>query len=414
MNKKENTGLVPKLRFLEFNSEEAWIRSKIRKYLKESKVKGNTGDTAKRLTVKLWGNGVFEKKDTLRGSENTQYYRRKSGQFIYSKLDFLNQAFGIIPEHLDNYESTVDLPCFDIDKDLDSKFLLEYVQRKSFYNKYGKIADGGRKAKRIQIETFLEFPIYLPKLPEQQKIANCLTSLDELITAESRKLEILKKHKKGLMQKLFPAEGKAVPEIRFIGYSDAWERRKLEDGTHKIGDGIHGTPIYEDNGKIAFINGNNLVNGQINITSQTKFVSESQITANDRSLNDDTILMSINGTIGNLAWYKGENIMLGKSAAYLEVDSFDKAFMYILLQTDSVKKHFLDNLTGATIKNLGLKTIRETPVTIPSPPEQNVIGEFFRNLDELITAQAEKIEVLKLHKKGLMQGLFPSTQEVIE
>ena len=86
------------------------------------------------------GNGVFEKNDAIQGSINTQYFRRKSGQFIYSKLDFLNQAFGIIPPSLDNFESTVDLPCFDFADGLNSVFLLEYVKRRDFYERLGETA----------------------------------------------------------------------------------------------------------------------------------------------------------------------------------------------------------------------------------------------------------------------------------
>ena len=112
---------------------------------------------------------MFLKKETLKGSQNTQYFRRKSGQFIYSKLDFLNQAFGIVPNYLDGYESTVDLPCFDVSENINVRFLLEYVQRTNFYKKYGEMADGGRRAKRIQVDTFLGFPIYTPNLKEQQK-----------------------------------------------------------------------------------------------------------------------------------------------------------------------------------------------------------------------------------------------------
>ncbi|MDZ5038365.1 restriction endonuclease subunit S, partial [Clostridium perfringens] len=124
---------------------------------------------------------------------------------------------------MEGYESTVDLPCFDVSEELDVRFLLEYVQRTNFYKKYGEIADGGRKAKRIQVDTFLGFPMYVPRILEQQKIADCLSSLDDLIIAEDKKLEALKAHRKGLMQKLFPAEGKTVPEWRFPEFRDCGE-----------------------------------------------------------------------------------------------------------------------------------------------------------------------------------------------
>lgn len=196
---------LPKLRFPEFRDTGGWEEKPLGKFLEESRIRGNSGDTAKKLTVKLWGKGVFKKEDNLKGSQNTQYYQRKYGQFIYSKLDFLNQAFGIVPDYLDGFESTVDLPCFDIKEVLHPVFLLEYVKRKDFYKKYGEIADGGRKAKRIQAEAFLSFPILLPRFEEQQRIADCLSSIDALISLQSQKIETLKEHKKGLMQQLFPS-----------------------------------------------------------------------------------------------------------------------------------------------------------------------------------------------------------------
>lgn len=93
---------VPKLRFPEFQDAGAWEEKKLEEFLTESRIKGSNGDIAKKITVKLWGKGVFGK-EGLKGSVNTQYYRRKEGQFIYSKLDFLNQAFGLIPAHLANF-----------------------------------------------------------------------------------------------------------------------------------------------------------------------------------------------------------------------------------------------------------------------------------------------------------------------
>lgn len=113
-------------------------------------------------------------------------------------------------------------------------------------------------------------------------------------------------------------------------------------------------------------------------------MTETQQSKDDKELNTDTILYSINGTIGNIAWYNNENIMLGKSAAYIEVSDFNKEFMYYLLQTPLITRYFLSNLTGTTIKNLGLKTIRETPALVPNNQEQQKIGAFFKSLDDTI------------------------------
>ncbi|CYV37200.1 restriction endonuclease S subunit [Streptococcus suis] len=155
--------------------------------MKESKILGSKGDIARKLTVRLWGRGVVSKKEIYSGSSATQYYIRKSGQFIYGKLDFLNQAFGIIPPELDGYESTLDSPAFDLLKGINGQFLLEFVSRKEFYYYQGNIANGSRKAKRIHTETFLGMPISLPTLPEQEAIGSFFSDLDQLITLHQRK-----------------------------------------------------------------------------------------------------------------------------------------------------------------------------------------------------------------------------------
>lgn len=197
------------------------------------------------------------------------------------------------------------------------------------------------------------------------------------------------------------------PEIRFPGFTEDWKQRKLIEGVSKIGDGLHGTPSYSEDGDVFFINGNNLVNGKISITKETKFVNESDQSKDDKSLNVNTILMSINGTIGNLAWYNNEKVMLGKSIAYLTVSDFDKNFVYFYLQTPMMRKYFISNLTGTTIKNLGLKTIRNTELFVADLDEQQKIGNFFKKLDTTIALHQRKLDLLKETKKGFLQKMFP-------
>lgn len=155
-------------------------------YLTESKILGSTGNIAKKLTVKLWGKGVVAKEGAYSGSLSTQYYIRKSGQFIYGKLDFLNQAFEIIPVELDGYESTLDSPSFDISGNLNQQYLLEYISRKDIYLKYGNTANGSRKAKRVHSHTVFEIPLIIPTLKEQTQIGNFFKQLDETIALHKR------------------------------------------------------------------------------------------------------------------------------------------------------------------------------------------------------------------------------------
>lgn len=161
-----------------------WEQRKVGDYLVESRERGSSGDVAKKLTVKLWGKGVTEKAE-ISGSAHTQYYVRHAGQFIYSKLDFLNAAFGVIPDNLDEYESTADLPAFDV-SNLDARFLLLKATQRSFYLRYGTIADGSRKAKRIHSEAFLAMPLFVPDYIEQTRIANLFARLDLLIALHQR------------------------------------------------------------------------------------------------------------------------------------------------------------------------------------------------------------------------------------
>jgi type I restriction enzyme S subunit len=257
--------------------------------------------------------------------------------------------------------------------------------------------------------------IYVPALPEQQKIAATLSSIDDLLTAQSAKLEALKAYKRGLMQGLFPAEGETVPKLRFPGFQDAeeWEEVTLEKLSQKISDGIHTTPKYDETGEYYFINGNNLVGGVIYVDEKTKRVSREEFKKYKKDLNENTVLISINGTIGNVSIYNNEKVILGKSACYINTNpaKLDKKYFVYLLQSDKTCNYFKSELTGSTIMNLSLKTIKNMVVNLPSMEEQQKIAACLSSLDNCITAQSQKIEALKLHKKGLMQHLFPAAAE---
>ena len=170
----------------------AWEQRKVGDFLTLSREIGHKGDEALKLTVKLWGKGVVEKNDTFGGSSNTQYYIRHAGQFMYGKLDFLHAAFGIVPENLDKYESTLDSPAFDL-HEINGTFLLNTVSQESFYLKNGMIANGSRKAKRIHEDTFLEMDLFAPTVEEQNKIGKYFESLDTLITLHQREVKLAEK-----------------------------------------------------------------------------------------------------------------------------------------------------------------------------------------------------------------------------
>lgn len=179
-----------------------WETMSISQLITESRLAGTNGELAKKITVKLYGRGVTKKEEKRLGSESTKYYKRKAGQFIYSKLDFLNGAFGIIPQSLDGYESTLDLPAFDFTVNVIPKWFIEFVSRDDFYTSNLGLANGGRKARRVNPKDLLQLKVRLPSLIEQQKIATVLTATDKDIELLEAKLAHFKQEKKALMQQL--------------------------------------------------------------------------------------------------------------------------------------------------------------------------------------------------------------------
>lgn len=193
--------LVGNLRFPLFNDSKPAL-VKLSALLSESRVPGSNGDTARKLTVKLYAKGVVPKQDIQAGSEATRYYIRRAGQFIYSKLDFLNGAFGIVPPELDGYETTLDLPAFDFKEGVDPAWFLYFVSRPDFYSSHLGLAHGGRKARRVNPHHFLNIVISLPSLAEQQRVARVIRLLDAEIGLLERQRALIEQQKRGLMQQL--------------------------------------------------------------------------------------------------------------------------------------------------------------------------------------------------------------------
>jgi len=163
-----------------------------------------------------------------------------------------------------------------------------------------------------------------------------------------------------------------------------WNKIPLKKLCSRIGDGLHGTPEYVFDSEIYFINGNNLKNGRIEITSDTKRVTASELSKNFIPLNENSLLLSINGTLGSMAFYNGEKVMLGKSAAYLNFNSNINQFYYYYFQLKGVQEYFYNVATGSTIKNLSLKSIQDFEVPVPEESDRNGIVRILKSLDAKI------------------------------
>lgn len=195
------------------------------------------------------------------------------------------------------------------------------------------------------------------------------------------------------------------PKLRFPEFKGNWSNYTLEMLTDKIGDGLHGTPVYVENSDVYFINGNNLIDGKIVINENSKMVSVETLKKNDKGLNTNSILISINGTIGSVSRYNNEKIMLGKSVGYFNFKQ-SKDFYFHILQSNKIQDYFISELTGSTIKNLSLKTLRETNILQPSLEEQTRIANFLSSVDEKLSLLKGKKELLEDYKKGIMQKIF--------
>ncbi len=369
---------TPRLRFPEFQG--AWEEKPTKSFLKLSQITGSNGFDARKITVKLWGKGAIEKKESIKGSEQTKYYKRKAGQLIYSKLDFLNCAFAIIPQELDGFESTVDLPAFDFTGSISPEFALTRFVQRSFYEKFGSTADGSRKARRVHEDIFLDFQIALPTLPEQQKIAAFLTAVDAKIAAEQQRQALLQRYKKGVMQKLFTQtmrftqdDGTPFPD---------WEEKRLGE-VLKIGSGRDyqhlskgSVPVYGTGGLMTYV---------------------------DEWLYDgESVCIGRKGTIDKPQFLKGKFWTVDTLFYTHSYERVSAKFVLAIFQLINWKEH--NEASG--VPSLSKTTIKKIRVKIPHPTEQQKIADHLTALDTQITAATTHITTLQTFKKGLLQQLF--------
>lgn len=188
--------------------------------------------------------------------------------------------------------------------------------------------------------------------------------------------------------------------------SNLWSKQPLAKLTSCIGDGIHGTPKYVTKGGFPFINGNNLKEGFIVISKDTKLVDKEEFEKYYIEFDKNTLFLSINGTIGNLAQYRGEQIILGKSAAYIKCSNIDIHFLYYYLQLQGVQSQIWNIATGSTIKNLSLASIRGLEIPVPPVIIQRRIADILVSLDTKITLNNQINSELESMAKALYDYWF--------
>lgn len=255
---------------------------------------------------------------------------------------------------------------------------------------------------------------------EQQKIADCLSSLDELIEAEDQKLEALQRHKKGLMQELFPSEDQTLPKRRFPEFQSAPEWEFLPIGT-KVdflsGYPFDGVDISEDKQGIRLLRGINVTEGRIRHNHDidryylggVEKLEKYKVQMNDLVIPMDGSKVGKNSALVNI---EDSGALLVQRVARLRTES-EALIKFIYQHINSTIFHtYVDKInTSSGIPHISAKQIYNFEICFPSPEEEERIADFLTSIDNLITSQTKKLESLRLHKKGLMQQLFPNASE---
>lgn len=246
--------------------------------------------------------------------------------------------------------------------------------------------------------------IFIPKYYEQQFIGRLFSNLDHLITLHQRKCDNLKKIKKAMLEKLFPKNGNSIPEVRFKGFTDDWEQRKLRDIVG-IYDGVHQTPKYQDGG-IMFLSVENIAT-----LHSSKYISEEDFKRDYKVYpQENDILMTRIGDVGttNVVTDNGLKAYY-VSLALLKYRSTNPFFLSNAIQSDYVQ----NGLSNRTLKTaipmkINKDEIGKVDVMLPTSTDEQVqIGTYFRNLDNLITLHQRKVENLKKIKKAMLEKMFP-------
>lgn len=272
---------------------------------------------------------------------------------------------------------------------IDPEFLDHFRRSNQWGGFVTKVGIGSVRV-RIYYNDIASLLLKLPQLPEQRKIAACLTSLDELVAAHGQKLDALKAFKNGLMRQLFPREGEAFPRLRFPGFMSDWEENSLDGLSDSISSGRDKT---DSSGAYDLYGSTGIIGKTSNGSYEGEYILVARVGANAGMLTrafgrfgvtDNTLVISLNPA-SNLT------------------------FIFYYLEHLNLNRLIYGSgqplITGGQLKIL--------PILLPIESERNKIAICLSSLDELIASQCQKLDALKTHKKGLMQQLFPSPEEAL-
>jgi type I restriction enzyme S subunit len=355
------------------------------------------------------GIGVFRDKiDKARYISEEKFKQLKcteifEGDCLISRLpDPVGRAC-IVPNMNERMITVVDCSIirFQQNKILNKWFL--FYSLSNMYQQQINSQISGATRQRISRKNLGQIGVPIPPLAEQQQIVAVLDKTFSAIAKAKinagQNLKNAKEIFESYLQNIFENRG------------NDWGEKTLGEITSILGDGLHGTPRYTENGECYFINGNNLINDNIVFKENTKQVSALEYKKHKKNLNDRTILVSINGTLGNVAFYNNQKIILGKSVCYFNLlDNFDKYFIRYILISPCFLNYAFSEATGATIKNVSLKTMRGFKVSFPPLHEQQKIVQQLDTLSaetkRLETMYQQKINNLEELKKSILNKAF--------
>jgi type I restriction enzyme S subunit len=387
-NENKKTSL-PKLRFPEFQQAEAWEESNLGRFC--ASISSGKDKIIIDGTYDLYGStGIIGKTDTY----------SQSGEFILvarvgANAGFLNRArgeFGVTDNTLiiSLYDSeNIDFVYFSLEK---------YGLNKLIFGSGQPLITGGQLKNLI---------IHWPKPEEQRRIADTLSSLNDVITTQSAKLAALKAHKRSLMQGLFPAEGETVPKLRFPEFQDEdeWEETTIGRICKAFSGGTPSTSQKKYyGGDIPFIR-----SAEIDKESTELFINEEGLANSAAKLVEkgDILFALYGANSGDVAISKQEGAINQAILCLRSTANNVFVFHFLTYRQDWIIKKYLQGGQG----NLSGEIVKSIDILLPAPAEQNKIANCLSSLDNRITTQSQKIEALKLHKKGLMQTLFPNIEE---
>ncbi len=432
--KDQQTRLVPKLRFPEFHGAGAWTTEKLGTVATISSTKvGNNVCVPMSITS---GVGLVSQEDkfgrVIAGDSYKNYLVLRPNEFAYNKSATKEYPEGFLTLYSGTKLAAVPnsiFTCFRINGDSPDVRFLNYQFLGNLHGRWLRqfIQVGARAHGSLSIHDndLMALPVPVPagttSVDEQLKIAACLSSVDELIAAQARKVDALKAHKKGLMQQLFPREGETQPRLRLPEFQNAgeWEESELGPKTNKVGSGITptgGDKNYKPSGR-PFVRSQNVGWGILLLDDVAYIDEETHASFSSTEIKVSDVLLNITGaSIGRsaVADYRiaAGNVNQHVCIIRTKPDELNPLFLNQFLISQLGQKQIDSFQAGGNRQGLNFAQIRSFAMPLPpSPAEQHRIASYLSSLDALITAETQKLEALKTHKRGLMQQFFPVMED---